>query len=112
MMTCLSSNSVTHLRSVIDETEIRFLVKQETYKTSFKSRSSPNGEHKETDPILVTCCRPYTHLQTWTKSNPLSVSLEAQCLSSSPLSPQLELLPSRLTPREAKGVDPSYYVSD
>jgi hypothetical protein len=50
--------------------------------------------------------RPYTHLQTWTKSNPLSVSLEAQCLSSSPLSPRLELLPSRLTPREAKGGRP------
>jgi hypothetical protein len=52
------------------------------------------------------CCRPYTHLLMWTKSNPLSVSLEAQCLSSSPLSPRLELLSSRLTPREAKGVRP------
>jgi hypothetical protein len=30
------------------------------------------------------CCRPYTHLQTWAKSNPLSVSLEAQCLGSKP----------------------------
>jgi hypothetical protein len=38
--------------------------------------------------------------------NPLSVSSEAQCLSSSPLSPRLELLPSRLTPREAKGGRP------
>jgi hypothetical protein len=37
---------------------------------------------------------------------PLSVSSETQCLSSSPLSPRLELLPSRLTPREAKGGRP------
>jgi hypothetical protein len=38
--------------------------------------------------------------------NPLSVSSETQCLSSSPLSPRLELLSSRLTPREAKGGRP------
>jgi hypothetical protein len=39
-------------------------------------------------------------------SNPLGVSLEAQCLSPNPLSPRLGLLPSRLTPREAKGGRP------
>jgi hypothetical protein len=38
--------------------------------------------------------------------NPLSVSSKTQCLSSSPLSPRLELLPSRFTPREAKGGRP------
>jgi hypothetical protein len=39
-------------------------------------------------------------------SNPLGVSLEAQCLSPNPPSPRLGLLPSRLTHREAKGGRP------
>ena len=36
-------------------------------------------------------------------SNPLGVSLEAQCLSPNPLSSRFGLLLSRLTPWEAKG---------
>ena len=53
------------------------------------------------------CCRPNTHLLAWAKSCSLSVSLEAQYLGSKPtLSNWLGPLPSRLTPREAKGGRP------
>jgi hypothetical protein len=50
--------------------------------------------------VLINTCKRGLSL------DPLSVSSETQCLSSSPLSPRLELLPSRLTPREAKGGRP------
>jgi hypothetical protein len=54
-------------------------------------------------------CFKYVLIHTYKRgevSNPLGVSLEAQCLSPNPLSPRLGLLPSRLTPREAKGGRP------
>jgi hypothetical protein len=51
----------------------------------------------DTVAVLIQTCKRGLSL------DPLSVSLETQCLSSSPLSPRLELLSSRPTPREAKG---------
>jgi hypothetical protein len=50
--------------------------------------------------ILIHTCKHGLSL------NPFSVSSEAQCLSSSPLTPRLKLLPSKLTPMEAKGGRP------
>jgi hypothetical protein len=50
--------------------------------------------------ILIHTCKRGLSL------NPLRVSLEAQCLSPSPLPPRIELLSSRITPREAKGGRP------
>jgi hypothetical protein len=58
------------------------------------------------DGLCGLCYRPYTHLQTWKSLNPISVSLEAQCLNPNPLSPRFGFLLSRFTPREAKGGRP------
>jgi hypothetical protein len=49
---------------------------------------------------------PNTHLQTWRSLQPTWCVLGGTNLNPDPLSPQSGLLPSRLTPREAKGVDP------
>jgi hypothetical protein len=52
------------------------------------------------------CCRPNTHLQTWRSLQPTWCVLGGTNLNPDPLSPQSGLLPSRLTPREAKGGRP------
>jgi hypothetical protein len=52
------------------------------------------------------CCRPYTHLQSWRSLQPTWCVLGGTNLSLDPLSPRSRLLPSRLTPREAKGGRP------
>jgi hypothetical protein len=56
--------------------------------------------------IWISCCHPNTHLQTWRSLQPTWCVLGGTNLNPDPLSPQSGLLPSRLTPREAKGVDP------
>jgi hypothetical protein len=52
------------------------------------------------------CCRPNTHLQTWRSLQPTWCVLGGTNLNPDPLSPQSGFLPSRLTPREAKGGRP------
>jgi hypothetical protein len=49
---------------------------------------------------------PNTHLQTWRSLQPTWCVLGGKNLSLDPLSPQSRLLPSRPTPREAKGGRP------
>jgi hypothetical protein len=81
---------------------------EETPSPKFKPFSNAPRGHRRCGmaPPCGPCYRPNTHLQTWKSLNPLSVSLEAQCLNPNPLSPRFGFLPSRLTPREAKGGKP------
>jgi hypothetical protein len=59
-----------------------------------------------TENRTYACCRPYTHLQTWRSLQPTWCVLGGTNLSLDPLSPRSRPLPSRLTPREAKGGRP------
>ena len=54
------------------------------------------------------CFHPYTHLQAWRSLQPTWCVLRGTSLSLDPLSPQSRPLPSRLTPREAKGGRPYF----
>jgi hypothetical protein len=56
--------------------------------------------------LHATCCCPNTHLQSWRSPQPTWCVLGGTNLSLDPLSPRSRPLSSRLTPREAKGVDP------
>jgi hypothetical protein len=58
--------------------------------------------------VVGFCCRFYTHLLTWRSLQPTWCVLRGTSLSPNPLSPRSRPLPSRLTPREAKGGRPYF----
>jgi hypothetical protein len=66
---------------------------------------------RQYEPLYVVAVLIHTY-KRGEVSNPLVVSLEAQCLSPNPLSPRLGLVSSRFTFREAKGGRPYLLMAE